>query len=74
MVGYRTAFNLSYEYEDAGGNSSQTCSFDDDIRTSSILVIIALAGGWGQDLGLSQCYELFYYLNIFFLFEKYVSP
>ncbi len=40
MVGYRKTLNLSYDLDDrgGGGNSSQSCSFEDDVETSAILV------------------------------------
>ncbi len=37
MVGYRMALNLSYTLLNQD-NSSQSCGFDDDVETSSILV------------------------------------
>ena len=39
MQGYRQALNLSYMLETEGVNSSQmTCSFEDDVETSAIVV------------------------------------
>ena len=39
MQGYRQALNLSYMVESEGVNSSQiTCSFEDDVETSAIVV------------------------------------
>ena len=38
MVGYRMTLNLSYNTLSAGENSSQSCNFEDDVETSSILV------------------------------------
>lgn len=37
MVGYREALNLSYSLP---GNSSDSCSSEDDVETSAILVSV----------------------------------
>ena len=43
MQGYRQALNLSYMLETEGANSSQmTCSFEDDVETSAIVVRVTL--------------------------------
>ncbi len=39
MKGYRTALNLSYTpSEDGLGNATESCSSEDDVETTAILV------------------------------------
>ena len=57
MQGYRQALNLSYMLETEGANSSQmTCSFEDDVETSAIVVRVTLV----KTELISVCYSVLF--------------